>query len=62
MTPAERTWMTLQETAEYLRLSYVHVRRLAASGELRSSQAVPNGTRRVRREWADEWADLRESA
>lgn len=52
----ERVWMTVRETAAYLRVSVVTVHRHLAAGTMRSSQGVPNGSHLITREWADDWA------
>lgn len=62
LSPAELSelvWMTSREAAQYARLSYVNFRKVLARGECRSSQAVPGGDHRIRREWVDEYLETR---
>lgn len=56
LAPADRVWMNTAQTADYLGVSVVTVKRHILSGALRSSQAVPGGRHLIHRDWADDWA------
>jgi excisionase family DNA binding protein len=57
--PDDRVWMTSREAAAYAGVGYSSFRKALADGRCRSSQAVPGGNHRIRREWVDEWMVLR---
>jgi excisionase family DNA binding protein len=57
------TWLTVEQAATYLNVSPDTVERLASSGKLRSSEVKTDrskgrrATRRIRREWLDEFME-----
>jgi hypothetical protein len=57
MTPGDKVWYSTAETAAELDLTVAYVQDLAARGLIESSQAVPKGRRRFRREWIDAYAE-----
>lgn len=56
LAPADRVWMSTAQTADYLGVSLVTVKRHILAGALRSSQAAPGGRHLIHRDWADDWA------
>lgn len=55
----EQVWFTTREAADYCRRHPVTVRKAAAEGTLRSSQAGSARGRRYRIEWLDDWINAR---
>jgi excisionase family DNA binding protein len=52
---AQLTWLTTAQAAKFTGLSRETLKRAAASGELKSSQAMTGGWYRFHREWLDAW-------
>lgn len=51
----ERVWLGLTEATSYTGLSKRTLQKAIYDGLLQTSQATPNGTHRIHRDWLDEY-------
>lgn len=56
--PSSQAYLTLQEAADYLKVSKDTISDACASGELKRSK-LGHRTVRFRREWLDAWVETR---
>lgn len=52
---SQLTWLTTRQAARYTGHGIETLKRAAARGDLKSSQATPGGWHRFHREWLDDW-------